>query len=69
MGMTALLLSSIMDRVLEEPEATPAMRDQFIQLSFTLANSLEAMWDEQKYWAHSYTSTVQGLLLAGGPGA
>lgn len=65
-GMTAFLLSSIVDRVLEEPEATPAMRDHFIELCYILADSLEAMWDEQEYWAHSYTSTVQGLLLAGG---
>ena len=44
------------------------MRDQFIELSFTLADSLEAMWDEQKYWAHSYTrAPFRGCCLREAP--
>ncbi|MDI5982531.1 TIR domain-containing protein [Amycolatopsis magusensis] len=64
-GMSSLMLSVLIRRTLLDDSLAAQTRDSLERLAHSLTTFITQSWSDDRFWAYTYTSTIQGILRIG----
>ncbi|MFC1412267.1 TIR domain-containing protein [Streptacidiphilus sp. N1-12] len=64
-GLSCLLLSILLRRLLLDDDLSYQVRSKMEKVARSTADFITNSWLEERFWKHTYTSTIQGILRVG----